>query len=109
MILKGIMMIKSDCIISCKTAMLRNSDLKDNSASCVIDLFLQVFRSWFDDGFNTCFFIHHMPYDNAILLFVDVSFELSHQNMQHDLQVEHIGLCCTQMHQRATQTIRFAS
>lgn len=48
-------MIKSDCIISCKTAILRNSDLKDNSASCVIDLFLQVFRSWFDDRFNTCF------------------------------------------------------
>ena len=55
MILKGIMMIKSNCIISCKTAILRNSDLKDNSASCVIDLFLQVFRSWFDDRFNTCF------------------------------------------------------
>lgn len=48
-------MIKSNCIISCKTAILRNSDLKDNSASCVIDLFLQVFRSWFDDRFNTCF------------------------------------------------------
>lgn len=27
-----------------------------------------------------------MPYDNAIILFVDVSFELSHQNMQNDLR-----------------------
>lgn len=100
-------MIKSDCIISFKTAILRNSDLKDNSASCVIDLSLQVFISWFDDGFNTfMLFIHHMPYDNAFFLLVDVSFDLSHQNMQKDLRVEQIG---TQMHSRATQTIRFAS
>ena len=34
--------------------------------------------------------IHHMPYDNAILLFVDVSLGLSHQNMQNDLRVEQI-------------------
>ena len=55
--------------------------------------------------------IHHMPYDNAIpfVCWCLPGLESSKHAKWSEDSTDTVGLCCTQMHQRATQTIRFAS